>query len=70
MCVIISSGALELESVEVKVQISESDSTNIEDLIPKQVGAMKHVPKQAGNDEFVVMNLSIVQENNYYTCQI
>ncbi|XP_064382954.1 DIS3-like exonuclease 1 [Halichondria panicea] len=36
-------GALELESVEVKVQISESDSTNIEDLIPKQPLEMHEV---------------------------
>ena len=38
LCCLTTSGAVELESVEVKVQISnETDVTKIEKLIPKQV---------------------------------
>ena len=33
-------GALELEGVEVRVQLSDKDSSVIEDLIPKQVPRM------------------------------
>ena len=33
----VPTGALELEGVEVRVQLSDKDSAEVEDLIPKQV---------------------------------